>query len=409
MNEYYSLEEQRKYEIIGTEFKLEENMNYGVFTMANMLHTKGCKIYNARNEQIFLRGTNLGGWLLQEDWMAATKGIDSQWELIEKLAKRFGEEKRDNLINAWEDNFITVYDIDLIKNYAFNCVRDPFWYRNFMLDDEGTYRRKADGIIDFSRLDWVVEECGKRGIYVVLDMHGVPGFQSVAHHSGRCHHCELYDDTPRGEFFRNLAVDLWQRIAAHFKGNPIVCMYDLMNEPMCDNEPKISSKYVEVYNLLYKAVRAVDPEHIITIEGIWTPLDLPPTAKYGWTNVVYQYHLYEHNNEQYISTAATINLPHSNVPVLIGEFCPCRGSADWATILNAFNKAGLHWLTWTYKGFSKTAPTSDWFIMGTSGDKYFVDIENDSYETILEKWTNLTATKDNYFEMADGKLLGSFA
>lgn len=38
----------------------------------SMLHTSGkyiYYIYNEENEQITLRGTNLGGWLMQEGWM----------------------------------------------------------------------------------------------------------------------------------------------------------------------------------------------------------------------------------------------------------------------------------------------------------------------------------------------------
>lgn len=35
----------------------------------SMLHTSGKYIYNEENEQITLRGTNLGGWLMQEGWM----------------------------------------------------------------------------------------------------------------------------------------------------------------------------------------------------------------------------------------------------------------------------------------------------------------------------------------------------
>ncbi len=35
----------------------------------SMLHTSGKYIYNEENEQITLRGTNLGGWLVQEGWM----------------------------------------------------------------------------------------------------------------------------------------------------------------------------------------------------------------------------------------------------------------------------------------------------------------------------------------------------
>ena len=36
----------------------------------SMLHTEGNKIVNADGEQITLRGTNLGGWLMQEGWLS---------------------------------------------------------------------------------------------------------------------------------------------------------------------------------------------------------------------------------------------------------------------------------------------------------------------------------------------------
>ena len=35
----------------------------------SMLRTDGNKIVNAYGTQITLRGTNLGGWLMQEGWM----------------------------------------------------------------------------------------------------------------------------------------------------------------------------------------------------------------------------------------------------------------------------------------------------------------------------------------------------
>ena len=36
----------------------------------SMLHTEGNKIVDAEGEQITLRGTNLGGWLMQEGWLS---------------------------------------------------------------------------------------------------------------------------------------------------------------------------------------------------------------------------------------------------------------------------------------------------------------------------------------------------
>ena len=44
----------------------------------SMLHCDGEKIINAEGKQVFLRGTNLGGWLLDELWMGFFKGGEAQ-------------------------------------------------------------------------------------------------------------------------------------------------------------------------------------------------------------------------------------------------------------------------------------------------------------------------------------------
>ena len=172
----------------------------------DFLHCDGKYILNEKNEEVLLRGTNLGGWLLQEQWMASYDGVSAQWDIVTELESRFGKEKARALINRFEDNFITEYDLDILKDAGFSCLRVPFWYRNFQSDDNGTYYLDENGEKDFSRLKWIVEQCKKRGMYVILDMHGVPGHQSIAHHCCRERHCRLYDDTKEGENFRNIAA-----------------------------------------------------------------------------------------------------------------------------------------------------------------------------------------------------------
>lgn len=50
----------------------------------------------------------------------------------------FRRRKAYELINIYEDNWITEYDLDRIVELGFNCVRVPFWFRNFYYDDKGT-------------------------------------------------------------------------------------------------------------------------------------------------------------------------------------------------------------------------------------------------------------------------------
>jgi hypothetical protein len=89
---------------------------------------------------------------------------------------------------------------------------------------------------------------------------------------------DCFDKTPQGERYRELTDELWSAIAARFKGNPAVAMYDLLNEPCCDmpvTELQRRINNESIYVRLYDTVRAADPDHIITLECIWTP---PRTA-----------------------------------------------------------------------------------------------------------------------------------
>lgn len=340
---------------------------------------------------VVLRGVNLGGWLLQESWMCPVVGLDNKWaywDTLYHLERRFGREQTAALVQIYEDHWLTTADLDRIRAIGLNAVRLPFWYRNFQTDDEGTWRRDKTGGIDFSRLDWAVEECGKRGIYVILDMHGAPGFQSNNHCSGRIGACELYDDTEAGYRYRLRAIELWEAIARHFKGNPTVAAYDLLNEPMNGDRhkdrPENKRWLWDLYDRMFRAIRAVDPDHIITVEGVWEWDNLPDPRLFGWTNVLYQLHNYNYEKRE-IDFKIRDTRAHDgwNVPLLVGEF---QGGPIWEYVLDAYNQNGISWMTWTFKGAKRDGPSS-WFLYG--GRPETVDPVHDSYEEIARKWGTL--------------------
>lgn len=370
----------------------------GGFTADDFLVTKGTKIVNAKGEKITLKGVNLGSWLIQEDWLSPYKEVSDNYEIIETLIERFGTEKAYELMNIYEKNWITEYDLDQIKAMGFNCVRVPFWYRNFYCDDNGTKILDENGEWDFSRLDWVVEECSERRLYVILDMHGAPGFQSDAPHNGKADSCGLYDQTEEGEFNRTLTKELWTAIASRFKGNPAVAMYDLLNEPMCDVdagelERRKNNEYI--YTILYDTVKTADPEHIITMECIWTPIALPMAWTKGWDNVVYQIHFY--NNSDFIFALFLLwtRITHSTVPMLMGEFYPHQ-QTTWEGCFNTMNNLGCNWMLWTYKAANHGMWESDWCLYGAKDGFERAKIKTDSYEEIARKWGACLQTENNF-------------
>ena len=384
------------------------------FTQEDFLTTKGRKIVNQKGETVQLKGVNLGAWLVREDWLNPDhigvtdaeyaemspadqaiydeyKGKKYDGEMIyDVLEKRFGREKAQELLNLFYDGWITEWDLDNIKSMGFNCVRVPFWYRNFYYDDKGTKILDENDEWDFSRLDWVVEECSKRGLYVILDMHGAVGSQSDAPHSGRAFQgAQLMENSERGERYRELTDELWTAIASRFNGNPAVAMYDLLNEPMCDVQTTEINRRIKnesIYKRLYNTVRAVDNDHIITMEAIWTGFALPYSFMRGWKDVVYQVHFY--NNSDFIFNfflLLTIAI-HPNVPLMVGEFYPHQ-KTTWENCFSTMNKLNYSWMLWTYKATGHGMWSSDWCMYGAKDGFWRADIFKGTYEEIAEAWS----------------------
>ena len=57
----------------------------------SMLHINGAQILNASNEEVFLRGTNIGGWMLMEDFINGFPGMEHSLRM--RMAKAMGPEK----------------------------------------------------------------------------------------------------------------------------------------------------------------------------------------------------------------------------------------------------------------------------------------------------------------------------
>ncbi|MGN0464642.1 MAG: glycoside hydrolase family 5 protein [Acutalibacteraceae bacterium] len=352
------------------------------------LHTEKSCIVDENGRTVSLRGVNLGGWLVFEEWFCPIDDGKSENELAgseiyEILVDRFGEDGAKELLNTYMDNWITADDLDYIASTGMNCVRVPFWYRNFQ-DENGNWILNENGEPDFSRLDWIVEECGKRGLYVILDLHGAPGYQNDAHHSGKVKGSHLYESDAQGREYRKRTVELWEKIAEHFKGNSTVAAYDLLNEPCCDmNENLYFQKMWNLYDRLYKAVRKIDSETIMIMEAIWWLDRLPDPLAYGWNDVMYEVHLYDYTKENIDRNAEDLEKysERYNIPLYVGEMNSgeCYGYA-----LNSYSEKGANWTTWTYKGISKD-PKSTWFMRIGTCEK--ADIGNDSFDEIKEKWS----------------------
>lgn len=368
------------------------------FTSEDFLETDGQNIVNQKGEKVILKGVNLGAWMIWEDWLCPYENSLDHYTALEILTDRFGQDKAYELMNTYMDNWITEYDLDEIKKMGFNAVRVPFWFRNFYYDDKGTKILDENGEWDFSRLEWVVEECSERELYVVLDMHGAVGYQSDAPHNGKKGSVGLYADTEQGEKYRQLTDELWTEIATRFKDSPAVAMYDLLNEPMCDVDAGEIERRINnemIYTRLYDTVRAVDSKHIITMEAIWTAIALPMAWTKGWDNVVYQVHFYNNSNFIFNLFAWFTKFIYADVPMMMGEFYPHQ-KTTWENCFNTLEKANYSWFLWTYKATGHGMWESDWCIRGSKDGFERAKLETDSYEEIARKWGECIRTENGF-------------
>ena len=270
----------------------------GKIKQEDFLHVEEGNLVTENGEEVLLQGVNLGSWLVQESWMCPVNGEDKKWanlDTIGVLESRFGVEKTAKLLETYQDNWITEWDIKNIADMGCNVIRVPFWYRNFMLDTQGTWiTENFDENPGFKRLDWVIEQADKNGLYVILDMHGCPGGQSMDHCCGTLEQNDLYTD----ETCQNTMELLWRTIAERYKDSPVVAAYDIMNEPQNNSGYEGEHSYDpwqqetwemsnQIYDRMIKAIREVDSRHVITVEGIWRITNLPNPKEMGWENMMY--------------------------------------------------------------------------------------------------------------------------
>ncbi len=363
---------------------------------SKFLKADGTVLRDRKGNAVQLRGVNLGGWLEWQDWMCpldssktlrdANPGHNGYDFAVRKLlVQRFGANEAENLITTYEDAWISLPDLDNIRALGLNAVRLTLAY-DTLLTDKGTWRADA-----FKRVDWLVRNAWNRGVYTILDYHAFlpPGADQDGSAAGYWSNAAQKAETVR----------IWKRIAEHYAGNPAVAMYDLLNEPNNSapkGKPAPDAPVVcDLYDQLYQAIRSVDPDHTIALEGLWDWRSLREPAQCGYRNVVYSFHWYNWGAK---TTAARNQATDRdlqsvakmfqawNVPAFIGEFNLFGDENAWKYALDQYDQRGLNWAMWTYK--NKASGSNSWGVYTTIRGKAppVPDLMTDSAGTIRQKW-----------------------
>jgi endoglucanase len=371
----------------------EQPIANAAFGSSDFLKTNGKVIRNnsGTGAIVNLRGPNLGGWLLQESWMSPMNTPD-QFTLTQTLWSRFGTDGNHSLQDSYQDVWIQASDLDNIKSMGLNSVRVPMYWEDFMNPDGSM---KPDSI-SFRELDWLVTQSAQRNIYVILDFHGVQGGACPWQSCGISNSNQLWVNST----YQDRTVQIWERIATHYNGNPTIAAYDLLNEPLLtsgagESAAQVQQKY-NYYDRLYDAVRAKDANHIIMVAAFFDWEQALPPSTYGWTNIVYEVHNY--NFAQFDDWNVTNSMIDGwlskmaqyqaswNVPVYAGEFA--YGQLDlWEKWLAGLNALNASWSNWSYK----VTGGGNWGYYNNNTNPA-PDIYNDSAATITSKWSKFSTS-----------------
>lgn len=203
---------------------------------------------------IRLRGFGIGTWLNLEHFMI---GLPTPDEMIQRTFEdTYGKTKADMFFQTYQTVFMEEEDFQYLKQCGVNFIRVPFNYRLF-IDDNHTEEYKEFGFALFDRLFAL---CRKYQIFVLLDLHTTPGGQNPDWHSDNSNGVPLFW---KYQVFRDQMTNLWKEIAFRYHREPFLMGYDLINEPAMGNWDLLN----EFYEKTVVAIRQVDGNHIIVLEG----------------------------------------------------------------------------------------------------------------------------------------------
>jgi hypothetical protein len=299
-----------------------------------MVHQAGLQIVDGVGRPIKLRGVNLAGWLQWEGFMFGKGIFTSYSKILNKLDLLVGPQETARFRDEIFRTFITEADIRKISQLGFNSVRILI-NRHALEEDTG-----------WNVLDNALSWCETYHVYAIIDFHAVPGGQS-----------RIPTSDPEGPLLwdsednKGKTVAIWKQLATRYRGRKIVAAYDLINEPVPPSGPQL----VTMYERIVRAVREVDPNHMVFLEGGKMATDLSMFTHPICDNAAYSFHMYTwfgDNRERLLNSYRTI-AASQQVPLWCGEFGENTYEMMESTLrmFEAPEIAGWSYFTW------KRAPT----------------------------------------------------
>ena len=339
------------------------------------IHVEDGEIVDGTNTPILLKGLGLGGWLVPEGYMLNIPGYGSPTEIENKIEALIGPTLAEEFWDVYHTNYVAQADINQIAEWGFNSIRIPFHYKQFS-ESPGELNPFGYEVVD-SLLSW----CRPHNIYIILDMHCAPGGQNAGEISDSDGTARLWleDD------YKEHTVEIWGDIATYYADETLIGGYDLINEPVLPDgisAVDLRNLYIDITN----AIREVDQNHILFIEGNWWATDFTSLTPPWDDNMSYSFHKYWNDvtigTIQYLLSMSNTH----NVPLWMGE--SGENSNHWFyEVVQLLEENNIGWCWWTHKKLDKiTSPLSA--------------IINPQYQDILDYWNETAPQPSSMYAQA---------
>ncbi len=321
---------------------------------AQFAHTDHKQIVDAAGRPLLLRATNLGNWLVPEGYMWLFEGgPQSPAEIRALVLELLGPEGSAAFWQKYRENYVTRDDLALLHRSGFNAIRVPLHYGLF----------ESDGAEGFKLLDQLIAWSRAEKLYVILDLHAAPGGQTGANIDDGTGYPWLYQSPQEQEHL----LAFWRRLATHYRDEPAVLGYDLLNEPI-PHFPRLrplNSILEPLYKKLSAEVRKVDAHHILFLGGAQWDGNFSVFGKPFDPNVAYTFHKYWTAPDESVLRQYLDFRDQYDVPIWMGE--SGENTDEWiAQFVNALEKNNIGWAFWPYKKMEKSSavvsiiPPADW-------------------------------------------------
>jgi aryl-phospho-beta-D-glucosidase BglC (GH1 family) len=303
------------------------SLNVAHAQSAGFLRAREARIVDGQGREVILRGMGLGGWMLQEGYMLGINKEGTQHSIKARITDLIGLEDCAKFYQLWLQNHMTRADVDLLARSGFNSIRLPLHYNLYTppIEEEPVPGQNTWLKIGFEMTDSLLAWCQANRLYLILDLHAAPGGQ------GKDANISDYDSSKpslwESEANRQKTVALWRKLAERYAKEPWIGGYDLLNEPNWTFEGKdkngkedSSNKPIwDLYRAITKAIREVDTNHLIVIEGNGWGNNYNGFPGPWDDNLVMSFHKYWNPNTPEAIARFTALRDKHRLPIWLGE------------------------------------------------------------------------------------------